>query len=191
MIDTLLATLEREAEAEIARVMDEARARAAALGAASDERIAVERGALLGVREAKARAELERALAAARSAARARVLAARTALLARVFAKLNEELPRVAKSAQYRARLGAQLEQLMPFAGGRPVTVRCSPDLAAALRAIVKTNGRCPIQPDSQIAAGFRLTTGDGVLEIDATLEGRIERLRPELALEALGALAP
>jgi vacuolar-type H+-ATPase subunit E/Vma4 len=191
MIDTLLATLEREAEAEIARVMDDARARVAALNAASDDRIAVERGALLGVREAKARAELERALAAARVAARGRVLAARTALLSRVFQKLEEQLPRVAESAEYRARLAAQIEQLMPFAGGQPVTVRCSPDLAPALRAAVKTNGRSRIQPDAGIAAGFRLTTGDGVLEIDATLEGRLERLRPELALEALGALAP
>ena len=71
------------------------------------------------------------------------------------------------------------------------MTVRCNPTLAATLRHVIRTNGRWPIRSDSHIAAGFRLTTADGTLEIDATLETRLERLRPRLALEALAALSP
>ena len=190
MIDALLATLEREAETEISRVRDDARARAAELIAAAEQRIALRREQTLAQRTAAARAEHERALAATRAAARAQVLAARAALLDRLFARLRADLPAVAATAAYRAGLARQLEQLRSFAGDRPITVRCNPALAATLRHVIRTNGRWPIRPDSHIAAGFRLTTADGTLEIDATLEDRLERLRPQLALEALAALS-
>jgi len=190
MIDVLLATLEREAEAEISRVMDDARARAAEVIAAAERRMAARRQLSLEQRTAEARAEHERALATARAAARAPVLAARAALLDRLFAGLRAKLPAVAASAAYRAALARQLEVLSAFAGDRPSTVRCNPALVATLRRAMKTKGRWPIRPDSSIAAGFRLTTTDGVLEVDATLETRLEQLRPRLALEALAALS-
>jgi vacuolar-type H+-ATPase subunit E/Vma4 len=190
MIDALLSTLEREAEVEIARVMEDARARAAELITAAEQRMAARRQLSLEQRTEEARAEHERALAGARATARAQVLAARAALLDRLFARLHSELPAVAASAPYRAALGRQLEDLSTFAGDRSITVRCNPALAAALRRVMKANGRWPIRPDSSIAGGFRLTTDDGTLEIDATLEDRLEQLRPRLALEALAALS-
>lgn len=190
MIDALLATLEREAETEISRVLADARAGAAEIVAAAQQRIALRREQTLEQRTAEARADHERALAATRAAARAQVLAARAALLDRLFARVRAELPAVAASAAYRAGLARQLEHLSVFAGDRSITVRCSPALTATLRHVIKTNGRWPIRSDSHIAAGFRLTTADGTLEIDATLENRLERLRPQLALEALAALS-
>jgi vacuolar-type H+-ATPase subunit E/Vma4 len=190
MIDALLATLERDAQAEITRVMEDGRARAAAIIAASEQRVAARRALTLEQRTATARAEHERALAVTRAAARAQVLAARGALLDRLFARVRAELPAVDASAAYRASLAPQLEQLRAFAGERSVTVHCNPALAATLRKIIRTNGRLPIRPDSNIAAGFRLTTADGKLEVDATLDDRLERLRPQFALEALAALS-
>ena len=190
MIDALLATLERDAEAEISRVMDDARARAAEIVAAAEQRIARRREQTLEQRTTEARAEHERALAATRAAARAQVLAARAALLDGLFARVRAELPAVAASAAYRAGLARQLEHLSVFAGDRSITVRCNPALTATLRHVIKTNGRWPIRSDSHIEAGFRLTAADGTLEIDATLENRLERLRPRLALEALAALS-
>lgn len=190
MIDALLATLEREAETEISRVLDDARARAAELVAAARQRSTAVREQTLEQRTATARAEHERALATKRAAARAQVLAARGALLDRLFDRLRAELPAVARSAAYRAGLPRQLEHLKTFAGDRSVTVRCSPALVATMRNVVKRNGRLPIRPDVHITAGFRLSTADGTLEIDATLENRLERLRPQLALEALAALS-
>jgi vacuolar-type H+-ATPase subunit E/Vma4 len=190
MIDALLATLEREAEAEISRVMDDARARAAEIVVAAEQRIALRREQTLEQRTTEARAEHERALASRRADARTRVLAARAALLDRLFVRLRLELPAVAASAAYRAGLGRQLEHLSSFAGDRSITVHCNPALAATLRNVMPTNGRLPIRPDPHIAAGFRLTTADGTLEIDATLETRLEQLRPRLALEALAALS-
>jgi V/A-type H+-transporting ATPase subunit E len=190
MIDALLATLEREADAEIARVKQEAEARAAALTAAAEQRMTARRNATLSRHETAARAEHERALATARVAARAKVLAARAELLERVFERLRQELPKLTVSPAYRAGLPSQIGRLKVFAGDDPVTLQCNPTLAAALRRVVKTNGRLRIHPDRRIAAGFRLITADGVLEVDATLESRLERLRPRLALETLAALS-
>lgn len=189
MIDTLLTTLEREADAEIARVTAEARSQAADLTHAAEQRIAERRAARLGKREAEARAQYERALSGARLTARARVLEARAALLDRVFRELRAGLPELARSAQYRRSLGAQWQRLHDFVGDRPATVRAMPALTATLRRLIHTNGRIRIQSDSHIAAGFCVTTADGALEVDGSLESRLERQRPQLALEALAAL--
>jgi vacuolar-type H+-ATPase subunit E/Vma4 len=134
---------------------------------------------------------MERALAGARHAARGRALAAREALLGRFFDQLRAALPAVAATAAYRAALAGDVARTLAFAGDRKVIVRCAPALTAALRRLIKTNGRLSIKPDPQIAAGFRVETADGGLEVDATLEGRALRLRPRLALEALEALGP
>lgn len=190
MIDALLARLERDAEAEIARVLAGGRAQAAAVTAQAEQRIARRRQAALVRREAERRAGMERALAGARHAARERVLQARETLLERCFARLRAALPSLAATAAYRGALAGDVARTLAFAGDRKVIVRCAPALTAALRRLVKTNGRLSVTPDAQIAAGFRVATADGGLEVDATLEGRALRLRPRLALEALAALA-
>ena len=192
MIEALLASLEHEADAEIARVREEAQARVAELTRAAEQRMAERREHTLGRRETEARAELERALASARGTARAQVLKTRGVLLERLFARLRTELSDVAASAPYRARLPAELKTSLRFAGDQPVTVRCNPALARTLRSVLRSNGtgngRLHVEPDRRIAAGFSLTTT--ALEIDGTLENRLERLRPRLALLALRMLS-
>jgi len=189
MIDALLATLERDADAEIARVMAEARSQAADLTRAVEQRMTERRAAALGRRETEARAQHERALSTARLAARAQVLEARATLLNQVFRELRAGLPEVARSAAYRRNLAAQWARLSAFAGDEPVTVRCTPALTATLRHLITSNGHVRIKSDASIAAGFSVTTADGALEVDGSLESRLERLRPQLSLEALAAL--
>lgn len=192
MIDALLGTLEREAAAEIARVTEEARVRAAEVVAAGEQRIAERRAAALARHEAGARTQHARALCEARAAARVRVFAARNALLDRVFATFTAELPALAASELYQARLPQRIEDLLRFAGDQSVTLESSPALASTLRRLVRTNGHLRIRPDSSLRAGFRLRGGaaDGSIEIDASLDTELERLRPQLALEALAALS-
>ncbi|HTL96187.1 MAG TPA: V-type ATP synthase subunit E family protein [Gemmatimonadaceae bacterium] len=188
MIDALLATLEREGEADVARVLAEGRAQAAAVAAESEARIVARKRAALGSREAEGRVSLERQHANARRAARGRVLAARAALLERLFAALRECLPGVAATPAYRETLAGDVMRAVRFAGGRPAVLRCAASLASALARVVKTNGKLRIEAVPDIAAGYRLVTTDGVLEVDATLEGALERLRPRIALAALTA---
>lgn len=189
MIDGLLARLEREADAEVTRVRDEAQARAADLTRAAEQRMAERRAATLRERETDARGEHERALAAARGTARARVMEARAALLDRVFQELRAVLPELARSSAYRRNLPAQWRRLRAFVGDRSATVRSMPALTATLRRLIHTNGHIRIKSDARIAAGFCITTTDGELDVDGSLESRLERLRPRLALEALAAL--
>jgi len=188
-MDALLASLEREADAEIERLRSDARARAAALTAQAADRLRRRREATLGQREQEGRAALGRALAGARHEARGRVLQARDALLERLFGELRAALPAIIGTAAYRAALPAAFTRTLAFAGDQAVIVHCAPALAALLRPLVKSHGGLTIHPDPELTAGFRITTTDGVLEVDGTLEGRVERLRPRLALEALAAL--
>jgi vacuolar-type H+-ATPase subunit E/Vma4 len=188
-LDTLLATLEREAAAETERVVAEARARAAAVTAEGDARCTRRRAEVLARREAEGRAALLRDLAGARRDARATVLAARDRLLARIFAAVRAALPAAAGTTASRATLGADVAQALAFVGARPVVAHCPPALASELARLAKANGRLTVSPDPTIAAGFRLVTTDGALEVDDTLEGRLERLRPRLALAALAEL--
>lgn len=189
-MDALLRTLEREAEAEIARLLDDARARGEALTREADERIAACRGATLQQREGAARKEHERALAAARRTARARVLEARAALLDRFFVQVRAVLPQLVRSPAYRRYLATELPRLNAFAGDRAVTVRCTPALSTTLRRLIKPNGHVRIRGDARIVAGLVVATADGALEVDGSLERRLERLRPRLALAALAALS-
>ena len=189
MIDALLAGLERAAEAEIVRVTAEGQARAAALKAQAEQRIAGRRQAALGQREAEGRAALERSLARARHVARERALRAREHLLDRFFTTLRSTLPGLAATSVYRGALAQDLARTLTFAGEGEVVVHCAPALTTDIRRLMKTNGRLTIKTDPQIVAGFRVATADGALEVDATLEGRVLRLRPRLAVEALAAL--
>jgi len=188
-MDALLASLEREADAEIERLRSDARARAAGLTAEAADRLKRRREATLGQREEEGRAALERALAGARHEARGLVLQARDALLERLFGELRAALPALIGTAAYRAALPAAFTRTLAFAGDQAVIVHCAPALAALLRPLVKSHGGLTIHPDPELGAGFRIATTDGVLEVDGTLEGRAERLRPRLALEALAAL--
>lgn len=189
MIDALLAGLERAAEAEIVRVAAEGRAQAAALQAQAEQRIADRRQAALGQREVEGRAALERSLAGARHLARQRALLARASLLDRFFTALEAALPALAAGAAYRETLPRDVARTLAFAGEQQAVVHCAPALTGQMRRLVKTNGRLRIDPDPHIAAGFRVVTADGALEVDGTLEGRAQRLRPRLAVEALAAL--
>lgn len=188
-MDALLARLERDAEAEIARVLADARARAAAITAEAEARVAGRRQAALARREAEYRAAMERALGTARHAARQRALAAREALLERCFAEVRAALPGAAATVAYRGALAENVRRALAFTGDRPAAIRCAPDLAPALRRLIKTNGRLRIESDREIAAGFRVATADGTLEVDETLGARVARRRPQLALQALAAL--
>jgi vacuolar-type H+-ATPase subunit E/Vma4 len=47
------------------------------------------------------------------------------------------------------------------------------------------------VEGDAAAPPGIRVVTSDGGIEVDNTLEGRLERLRVRLALEVLAALEP
>jgi vacuolar-type H+-ATPase subunit E/Vma4 len=75
--------------------------------------------------------------------------------------------------------------------GDEPAVIHCSEALVAAVRSAVKRAKHVTVQGDPAAPPGIRVVTSDGAIEVDNTLEGRLERLRGRLALEVLATLEP
>jgi len=182
----LLAALTREAERDAARLRADAAARATAIADGAAAQANRVRAAQLGERESQWRAEAERALGAARHAARAQVLAARDALLERVHAAVRARLPELVDDPAYRAVLSRDVRAALAYLGDEPVTLRCTPALADAVRALVADDARVRVEPGAAVGTGVRAVSADGAVEVDNTLEGRLDRLRARVSFAAL-----
>ncbi len=192
-LEHLLAALERDAAEQAQRLLANARTEAAKITGAAEERNARRRRDVIGAHEAEQRATAEVALAAARREARRQVLEARQRLLDRIFAAARGRLPAALRSDAYRAALPVHVAEALAFVGDAPAVIGCPRALAASIRKLVAGNGRLSVTVDAAVGSGFRIATTDGAVEVDNTLEGRLERLRPRLALavlERLGAVS-
>lgn len=186
-LDQLLAALERDATAQAERLLAEARATADRVTAAAAESIERRRGETLGAHEREQRAVVQATLSAARRAARRDVLQARERLLDRVFAAARSALPQALAHPTYRAALPERLAAALACveAGGE-AEVRVPAALAADVRTAVSGASRVTVRVDHDADSGFRLTTADGILEVDDTLETRLNAQRPRLVRDVL-----
>jgi vacuolar-type H+-ATPase subunit E/Vma4 len=181
-LEHLLAALERDAAAEAERLLAAARAEAAAIRAAAEERVAQRRAAALGARAAELRGRAERALGEARRGGRRLELEARQRLLGRVAAAARARLPAAMAAPEYRAALPAALAAALACAGEAAVVIRCPVALVAAVRDALPQGAGAAVEADAGVRAGYTLATADGVLTVDDTLDARLERLWPRLA---------
>lgn len=188
-LDHLLAALERDATAQAEALLAEARATAAAVTREADERVAQRRRDALATREAAVRQSMESALAGARHASRRRMLDARQRLLNQVFAAAHALLPDGAKGALYRAAVSRHVADALAATGDEPVVIRCPEGLVPGVQAVVASQTHVTVRGDTAAPPGIVVTTTDGVIEVDQTLDGRLERLRAQLALEVLARL--
>ncbi|HSB53272.1 MAG TPA: V-type ATP synthase subunit E family protein [Gemmatimonadales bacterium] len=188
-LDQLLTVLSREAEAEAASVLEASRAEAQAIR----DRAAA---ALAHRKEEEERAwEVERqhamaiTLASSRQRAREAELLARDRMLTRVLTRARQQLPRVEDRDEFRATLPVLLAHSLECLGDRPGAIRCSPALVAEVQRSIADRPAIELRPDPAIGTGFRLTSSDGALLIDATLEQQIDQLAPRLRQEILARL--
>ena len=188
-LETLIATLQGEAEAEATGELARARAEADAIAAAAADRIGRRRAAVLGSLERERRVEVERRLLESRHQARRMLLETRQALVQSVFEAARTRLPPALDGAAYRATLPHRLEEAMACVGDRPVTLRASPPLAAELARL--SGKRARVVEDPAVGAGFKAVTDDGTLEVDGTLEARLHGMAALLSLEILARLGP
>jgi len=188
-LERLLSSLERDAAQQVDALLAAARARAERVTRTADEQDARCKSETLEARERAQRAAVELALARARRAARGRVLEARARLLEQVFGAARDRLPAAADSQAFRAALPARLAAARACLGDSPAAVRCAPALLPALRELSRETEGLALQPDPAIATGFVVASCDGALEVDETLERRLRRRRPALAIAVLRAL--
>ena len=185
MLDHLLAALEREATGQGDAVRAAARAEADRITADAEARLARRRSDTLGARTAELRGEAEQALGEARRSGRKAVLQARERFLARVFDAARGMLPAALESSAYRTALPGHVADAVRAVGDEPAVIRCPAALREAVRSAVLGRTQLSVESDAT-HLGVTVTTADGAVIVDNTLEGRLERLRPQLAIQVL-----
>ena len=188
-LDHLLAALERDGSAQAEALLTEARATAAAVTREADERVAQRRRDALATCEAAVRQSAESALAEARRDSRRRMLDARQRLLDQAFDAAHALFPDSVQGAPYRAAVARHVADALEATGDEPVVIRCPEALVPVVQAVVVSRTHVTVQGDAAVPPGIFVTTMDGVIEVDQTLDGRLERLRAQLALEVLARL--
>jgi vacuolar-type H+-ATPase subunit E/Vma4 len=182
-LEDLLGALRRHAEADCATVLAQARDEAARIRREAEEQLARERGRALDAGRAELRAALEVAMGEQRRRARADVLAARQRCFERVLGAARAMLPEAVGGPAYRAGLAARLIRVLACVGDDPVEIHCPVALEPHVRALVADRPGTVVRAGPEAASGIRVVTADGTIEVDDTLEGRMERQGAELAL--------
>ncbi len=181
----LIALLEREAQAERQRILDEARAQAEAIRVqATREAEAYLDGARARL-EAEGRAALVKARSAAQLRAASLVLQAKEEEIGRVFAAAEAALAELVRDpARYPDVLRTFIaEGLRGFIGGAVVTVNPS-DEALAAELVRGREGVLEVRTDPAVRGGARISSSDGRFVVTNTLASRLERARPALAAD-------
>lgn len=188
-LDQLLATLTREAEAEAEAIVAAAHAEAGALRERNAAELTQRRQQHERALEAERRTAIESVLVTARRAARREELQARERMLVRVLNLAAQQFPEAVRNPDFRAAQPAFLAKALECLAGRPGTIRCHPGLMDEISRLLKTRPGVQLTADAACGSGFRLTSDDGALAIDATLEDRVERLDRRLRQEILARL--
>ncbi len=187
-LEHLLEALERDANAQIEQLLAQARAEADRLTTAATAAVERRRQKAHEARERSRLQQVEHAVTLARRGARRSVLESRERLLERLFTAARVELPAAAAGPAYRATLPAALSGALAAVGNEPAVIRCPEALARDLERL-RPDDRASVVVDPATGSGFRLATADGAVEVDDTLEARLERLRPILARRVLAQL--
>lgn len=187
MASELVAILEKEAAAEIERVLADARTQAEQLVAQAAEEAQTYLAAQRQRLDAERKAAQVRAQSAAQVKASALILQAKDQAIAEVFAAAEAELSRV---QQDRSRYAAVLRGLIREAAGGltgRITVEVNPkDLDLARQAVKELKLDAEVRPADDVSGGARLISDDGRFIVENTLASRVERVKalltPEIA---------
>jgi vacuolar-type H+-ATPase subunit E/Vma4 len=112
------------------------------------------------------------------------VLAARAETLQRIVRRMEQLLEERHGSEAVLSRAGADLDAALGYLDGT-VSIRCRPELVTWVRSRLAGRARDAVQADPKVGTGAVLRAADGSVEIDATVEQRLARLRPELTVAA------
>jgi vacuolar-type H+-ATPase subunit E/Vma4 len=165
-------------------ILSAARADAKRLASEADRVIAERRIKVLTGKEAEYGAEARVAIAAERHAAMRAVLLARTRVVDRVLEGARALLPEAVRSETYTSTLRSELVGALEFVDGEGTLVRCSTDLAPAVREALRDRPGVKVEPEADVGAGFIVVGADGSVVVDGRLETRIDCRASVLASE-------
>lgn len=180
----LIEALEGEARAEAAAILERARDRAEGYLRSAEARLDRTLEGAEAAREVALWREEER-----RSARRSRFLWRRLLLeresgLARILDRARDRLPGALADERYRSSIEDQIASVLEYVGDQAAEIRAPETLCQAIQQVVAARPRTVVVADPDAGSGFRLVAGDGRLEVDATLERRLDRVWPTLRIE-------
>ncbi len=182
----LSSELRRRAEASAEAILRSARAEAIRVLADADAEVEARRNRAVRTSENAHREESRSSIAAARHEALRAVLVARERLLARVFERARALLGDACNMPSYRDALLEDVTKALEFVGDQEAVVRCSEGLSDLIETGLLGHGRARIEPLETDGHGFLVLGSGGQVEVDGTLESRLERSSPALAIEIL-----
>ena len=180
---TLLDLISRQADDEERRIAVSTAAQVAAIRGEAAARNEAQIRARVALRAGELETQRAQAVGIARGTARLALLTAREQLIGRVMAAALGRLATTELSAAALAQLIESGSQYLP-AG--PMIVRCPPRMLAAVRLVVAGRAAVEVVADDDVRAGVRLESPDGRVTVDNTLDGRLRRLYPALAVALL-----
>lgn len=190
MSSELIAILEKEASAEIERILAEARAQADQLAAEARTESQAVLEAQRQRLEAERKAARQKAESTAQVRAAALVLQAKDRVLAEVFARAETELSRVQqKRGEYAALLGGLLRDAAIGLSGRVTVEVNQKDLEIARQALRDLKLDAEVTPTDEISGGVRLSIDGGRFMVENTLVSRLARAKPLVVTEVAALL--
>ena len=186
---TLIDIVARDADAEVRRIAAAGETDAAAIRAAGAARDAAQVRARVAVRAAELQAHRAQEVAHARRAAQAAELTARAAFIDRVIGEVAALLSGALDDTPPAVEaLGRLIDEAWPYLPPGPAVVRCPAHSVAAVRALVAARGTpdVAVVADAGITGGVRVESNGARVVIDNTLERRLARMRPALAIDAM-----
>lgn len=190
MSSELIAILEKEASAEIERVLADARVQADHLITEARKEAQAYLEAQRQHLDAERKAARAKALSAAQVRASALVLQTKDRAASEVFAKADAELAGIQQDkAKYPAVLRGLIREAANGLGNRVVIEVRPRDLDLTRHAVRELKLDAEVKPSEEVSGGARATTGDGRLVVENTLTSRVERVKPLLISEVAALL--
>jgi vacuolar-type H+-ATPase subunit E/Vma4 len=182
----LVLALEREALARTTAVRAEATVAADKMRAAASTQLARRRSLDLATRAAELQIVAAGAIDVARREAAHRSLTARREALDAILVRARALLAATVPHARMGAGLQRDLEAALEYLGTTEAVVRCHPAWVPTLRPVLAGHVGVRFEQNETIGPGMIVLAADGRVEIDATMDSRLTRLWPGLAIELL-----
>ena len=175
--------LRRSARGTAESILSAARADAERIASEAERLIGDRRTEILKGKEAEYDGEARVAIAAERHAAMRAVLLAQTRVVDRVLEQARGLLPEATQGETYLSTLRDELAGALEFVEGKGAVVRCSSELAPAVREGLRDRPEVKVEPRADVGPGFVVVGAGGSVLVDGRLQKRVDRLTSVLAI--------